>query len=281
MILRPSTRRAGLHPFDVLPVVNDRDSSATQRAAPVGSCFNESSSPPDGKTYRLSAGVSPLRPSGGEDVACSIEVAVVDGAAQARPLSDRQRLLPVDPPAHRAGLRRREEPVHLREMPTVPGRFLLHHPGEHAPAGIVHQLRQPRPRQTGHAQVLDEHRLVLADDRRGYLVRDSRASRRGGCGSSTESVPHETTCGPRRTSPRRAAGHPSRSSGSTSNSNADPIEESAIPAVNDRACAGRSRSRRERREPNRWTIDADHRSSKAQAVSAHSAHRRGRVTARP
>ncbi len=42
--------------------------------------------------------------------------------------------------------------------------------GEGGPAGVVHRFGEPGPAETGHAQVLDVHRLVIADDRRGQLV---------------------------------------------------------------------------------------------------------------
>ena len=56
------------------------------------------------------------------------------------------------------------------ELPAVQLRLVLQHRHERRPAGVVHRLRQPRPREALHRKVLHRHRLVFADDLRGELV---------------------------------------------------------------------------------------------------------------
>lgn len=161
---RTSPDRSGVHipAPDVLPGLKSRDSGLGRLTLPGASCFNALCGHVC-PSYRHSAGVSRLHPSGGDDsasfeqdVTCCIVVTAVDGMALAtRPLPDVQGLAAVPESAGRADLRGREGPVHLGEGTAVLDRLVLQHADERGPSRVVHGLGEPGAPKAGRVGVSD------------------------------------------------------------------------------------------------------------------------------
>lgn len=113
------------------------------------------------------------RQPGGQDVARRVHVAVVHGAALARPLADVQRQFLADRAAGPARLAAGEPAVDHDEFAPVPGALVLQHRAQVRPGRVGDGARELAvPQQVADGQVLDHDRLVLTDEPSGELVEE-------------------------------------------------------------------------------------------------------------
>jgi len=94
-----------------------------------------------------------------------------DTARRACPHADMERLGAAADPARRAHLAGGLPPADPAEVAAVLAGLVFQHRCERRPAGVMHRLGRPGPAEPGHAQVLHVHRLGLADETSGFLVR--------------------------------------------------------------------------------------------------------------
>src|SRR3981081_238900 len=105
--------------LDVLPRLKLKPGDSSGR--PLGFLLHQRLPRPGGlplRSYTVSTGCD--RPPGGQNVACRVDIAVMDRAAPASPLTDVQRQHLTQDPALRAHLGRREPPVDGDEVSPIP-----------------------------------------------------------------------------------------------------------------------------------------------------------------
>lgn len=127
------------------------------------------------RSYVISTGSN--RQSGGQDIAGSVDIAIVVRIARvAGPLARTQGHRLGDSPAGATCLRRRQPAIHNHQTPAVPPTLVLQHDPQLRPSGIGDRASQPMTAtHVSYCQILDHDRLVLTNESSGQLVREVSA----------------------------------------------------------------------------------------------------------